>query len=76
MAMFASWNIIRVLRLVLGGFVVYQGFVSSQWLLSGLGVLFVTQALLNAGCCAGSCEPSRPRNQESTSDALEYEEVK
>lgn len=54
-----TWNLMRMLRIVMGSVVLYQGLADSQWLLAGVGGIFLVQGILNAGCgaCAGnSCE--------------------
>lgn len=48
----SNWNIIRVLRLLLGLFVIVQGIMDKQWMLIGLGVLFALIPLMNKGCCS------------------------
>lgn len=52
----------RVLRIVMGSVVLYQGVSDHEWILAGLGSIFLLQGILNAGCasCAGnSCEVKR-----------------
>ncbi|HFK5521433.1 TPA: hypothetical protein ACG0AP_003869 [Elizabethkingia anophelis] len=46
----SNWNIIRVLRLLLGLFVIVQGIMDKQWMLIGLGALFALIPLMNMGC--------------------------
>ena len=72
-----NWDLMRILRLVVGSMVIYQSVVSSQLLLGILGGMFVLQALLNVGCAAGSCStaPQRSKTLQSIENT-EYEEVK
>lgn len=51
----------RVLRILIGGMIMYQGVSDKEWLLAGLGGIFLLQGILNAGCgCASnSCEVKR-----------------
>lgn len=51
----ASWSFMRVLRIVLGAMVIYQGVTDKQWMITGIGALFAIQGLLNIGCAGGSC---------------------
>lgn len=74
--MLANWHFMRILRLVMGSVVVYQGMVTYQPMVSILGTVLVAQALLNAGCCGASCAPKEQAEQVNTSDTVEYEEVK
>lgn len=53
---FKSWDLMRLVRLVLGVTLVFQGIDLQQWLLVALGVLFVLMPILNIGCCGtNSC---------------------
>lgn len=57
-----SWTFMRVLRIAMGSVVLYQGVSDHEWILAGLGSVFLLQGILNAGCasCAGnSCEVKR-----------------
>ncbi len=71
-----SWNVMRVVRLVLGVMVVVQGIQANQWLIAGLGALFAMMPLFNVGCCttAGCSTPIRKVAKEN--GEITYEEVK
>lgn len=57
-----SWSFMRMLRIVIGAAILYQGINDSEWLLAGVGGIFLLQGVLNAGCgacAANSCEVKR-----------------
>lgn len=70
-----NWNIMKVIRLVLGIFIIIQGVIEQQWLLVGLGGLFSLMSLMNIGCCSvsGCNTPIIKSNKKS--GKIEYEEV-
>ena len=51
-----NWNIIRLLRLVVGVFVIIQGIIAQEWLFVFLGGLFALMPLMNVGCGASGCQ--------------------
>jgi len=51
----ASWSVMRVLRIAIGAMVTYQGVTDKQWIIAGIGALFLLQGVLNIGCAGGSC---------------------
>lgn len=54
--MLKNWNLMRVVRLAFGIYIIIQGLELNQWLFVGLGVLFSLMPLLNIGCCStGNC---------------------
>lgn len=57
-----NWNLVRVLRLLLGLAVVGQGLDAGSWPIGLIGGLLALLALINVGC-AGSCAvPQRSRH--------------
>jgi hypothetical protein len=53
----SKWNFIRVLRLVIGVFIIVQGIQTKEWVIATVGGLFALLALLNTGCCSvGGCK--------------------
>ena len=61
-----NWSVIRVLRLVMALFVIYQGVTSQQWLFVGLGIIFALLPLFNLGCCGtNSCTTSLSNSQKN-----------
>ncbi len=66
----------RVLRLVLGIYIMVQGFQDRIWMFVILGGLFVLLAVLNAGCCAtGGCATPARKATDSTED-VKFKEIK
>lgn len=71
-----NWDIMRVLRLALGIFIIVQGIMANEWLLVGLGTLFSLMPLMNIGCCGVSgCSTPVRRSNKKTED-ITYEEVR
>lgn len=70
-----KWDIMRVLRLALGIFIIVQGIQMKEWLFVTLGAMFTLMPLLNIGCCATGCNTTTRRNSNETEDIV-YEEVR
>lgn len=71
-----KWSIVRVIYLLFGLAIVYQGFEAREWMFVILGSIFCLMPLLNLGCCstAGCRRPLSkyvPEEKETT-----FEEVK
>lgn len=49
-----NWNLMRVLRLALGIFIIVEGIMEKEWLLVVLGSLFSVMPLMNISCCGVS----------------------
>lgn len=53
-----NWDIMRIIRLALGIYVVVEGIRMNQWALIIPGAVFSLMPLFNIGCSAGgSCTP-------------------
>lgn len=49
------WSFMRIIRLFMGVFLIFQGIVASQYIAVILGLGFALMPLLNLGCgCSGS----------------------
>jgi hypothetical protein len=49
------WSFMRIIRLFMGVFLIFQGIVASQYIAVILGLGFTLMPLLNLGCgCSGS----------------------
>lgn len=71
-----NWNMMRVLRLAVGIFIIVQGIMAKEWLLAGLGGLFSLMPLMNIGCCGVSgCNTPVSRTHKKMED-ISYEEVR
>lgn len=73
-----GWNFMRILRLVLGGIVLWQSFVTGDLLPGIAGGMIMAMAVLNIGCCGlNGCSTGsgrRPAPAAATED-IHYEEV-
>lgn len=66
----------RLLRLAAGVFFLVQGFIMSDWLFIGAGILFTLVPIMNAGCCSTSaCNVPIHKQNEKTED-IPYEELR
>ncbi|HRO76100.1 MAG TPA: hypothetical protein PLP27_08150 [Crocinitomicaceae bacterium] len=71
-----NWNFTRILRLVLGIFIIGQGIADRNWIFIALGILFSLMPLLNIGCCGVSgCDTAVPKQNQKIED-ITYEEIK
>lgn len=66
----------RVLRLVIGIFIIVQGVVSKDWLFVGAGVLFSLMPIMNIGCCGASGCNTPIRKSNRTTEDVSYEEIR
>lgn len=61
-----SWNFMRILRFVVGVFIVVQGVQSNQWMIVALGGVFALMPLFNIGGCGPTgCNVPSPREHKS-----------
>ncbi len=76
--MLKNWNFSRVLRVVLGVYLIGDGIQSEQWAFIVVGVLFLAMAIFKWGCCStNGCEtPISKATDSSTEKEIVYEEVK
>lgn len=49
-----GWNVMRLLRLILGIIIIVQGIQGSDWSFILLGSLFSLMPIFNVGCCGAS----------------------
>ena len=70
-----QWNVLRIVRLVLGIGVIIQGIIASELLLIIAGIVVGSMALLNTGCCgAAGCNVSVSKKK-TNAEEISYEEV-
>lgn len=76
--MLKNWNFSRILRVVLGVYLIGDGIRSEQWAFVGLGALFLAMAVFKFGCCSTSgCETPTSKSTDSVNEKeIIYEEVK
>lgn len=74
---FRNWNIMRVIRLVLGLIVVGQGIYSSDWTFIVLGAFVTLLPILNLGCCGtAGCNTRINTKSDTKLEEVVYEEVR
>lgn len=72
---FNNWNLIRILRLVMGIAIMIQAVMAKDVLLAMIGILFTAMPVFNLGCCAtGNCAVPPVKDHSATND-IHYEEV-
>ncbi|HUH51277.1 MAG TPA: hypothetical protein VLZ11_04200 [Flavobacterium sp.] len=70
-----NWNFTRVLRLVMGIFIVVQGFINQEWFFVILGALFTLMPLLNIGCGSAGCAVPKQTTANKKPETITYEEI-
>ncbi len=72
-----TWNVMRLIRLVMGVAILAQGIIMRDWSFMIIGSVLSLMPLLNLGCCsAGSCNTPTFRNTKmKESKNIKYEEV-
>jgi hypothetical protein len=71
----SNWGFMRIIRLVVGGYALYQAILSYDILMGILGLVILVMALLNMGCGAQGCGiPAQSPTSKKTND-VEYEEI-
>jgi len=74
----SNWHLMRVIRLILGVFVMYDGFKSHQYLFMFFGAAFMGMALFNIGCCGpqGCSIPENKKTDPLKDEEIVFDEVK
>jgi len=74
-AILVNWNFMRFLRLVMGIAIMVQAVVTKEFMFGVIGLLIVSTAVFNTGCCgAGACCTATKQYKNSSKD-IPYEEV-
>jgi hypothetical protein len=71
-----NWTLMRIVRVALGGYVVFESIRTGQYMLGIIGALVLVQGLMNFGC---GCSVPQQRYQKPTFDKnteVTYEEIK
>ncbi len=71
-----NWNVLRVIRLVFGVYVLIQGVYARDMSYLLIGGLFTLMPVLNIGCCSTSGCVTPNRKNEITTEDISYEEVR
>ena len=73
----SNWNLMRIIRLILGIVIIVQGFQAHQWMFVALGGLFTLMPLFNVGCCSTvGCGTNYSQRKSTGTEDITYEEVK
>ncbi|MFN8276725.1 MAG: hypothetical protein U0T84_04540 [Chitinophagales bacterium] len=73
-AYFSQWNLMRLIRLAMGIYVLYQGYLVGDKTVLLLGAWFTAMPMFNLGCCGTSCYT--PTNTITETREITYEEVR
>lgn len=74
--LFKNWNVMRILRLAMGVFIITQGIMANEWILTIMGGIFSLLAIFNMGCC-GTSTCGRPiKIRKNQIEEVSFEEVK
>ena len=66
----SNWNLMRIIRLVLGTVILVQGIIGKDFVSIVFGVLFGGMAVLNMGCCSGGCSVNTSSENEAKNKRL------
>lgn len=70
-----NWNVMRIIRLVIGGYALIEAYRGQDTLMGLLGLVLVGMAILNAGCGAQGCAVPMSKSNPKETAEIEYEEV-
>jgi hypothetical protein len=70
-----NWGIMRIIRLVIGGYALLEAYRGNDALMAMLGFVLVGMAILNAGCGAQGCGVPIQKSTTKDHDNVEYEEI-
>ncbi len=74
---FRGWDVIRIIRLLLGIAIIAQSVRSGHWGLMIAGILFSLMPIFNIGCCAGgNCSVPVGKVKQTENSDIVYEEIK
>lgn len=63
--LFTNWHLMRIIRLVFGVFLIFQGIETGQWFFYPFAGFFLFQAIFNQGCGVNGCEiPQKVKKDE------------
>ena len=75
----SGWNVLRIMRVLLGLFCLGDAFVQKSMLTGVIGSILLYQGVFNAGCCGvSSCSPQQPLSPSASMKEKEvtFEEIK
>lgn len=73
----APWDVMRLIRVVLGAALAMQAWQAGDAWLGLLGIFFAGQGLMNVGCCGtAACYTPVNKNAPAAIEDAEYTEIK
>jgi hypothetical protein len=70
-----NWGFMRIIRLIIGGYALFEAIRSSDIFIGIMGTVILGMALFNIGCGPQGCGVPTNRSKSTHSDEIEYEEV-
>ena len=70
-----NWNLMRIIRLVIGGYAMIEAFKGQDTLMGLLGFVLIGMAMLNAGCGTQGCGIPIQKSNQKEPEELSYEEI-
>lgn len=74
-----GWHFARIIRVLLGGLIVWRAVVSADWAIAIIGILLVVHAVANIGCCIPDANARNNNNTTMPNNLdgdIEFEEVR
>lgn len=71
-----GWTFTRALYVVLGAFLIGQSIMDKQWFGVFFGGYFASMGIFSFGCAAGNCAVPVQKKTNTTTQDIEFEEVK
>lgn len=72
-----NWNFMRILRLLMAIFIIFQGIETEQWLFVAAGFIFALLSIFNIGCCGTSgCNTNFASKSDSKNKETTFTEIK
>jgi len=62
---FSHWHLMRLIRLIFGVFLIFQGIETRQWFFFVFSAFFLFQAIFNQGCGINGCEIPTSKSKEN-----------
>jgi hypothetical protein len=72
---FKNWSFMRLLRLILGVYILVQGLIAMEWIFILTGLFFSIMPIFNIGCCTTySC--TVPISENKNVEKVSFKEIK
>jgi hypothetical protein len=66
-----KFDLIRIIRYALGGYLLVGGFLQKDYTVLVMGAIITTMAIFNVGCFGGQCAPKKMNKQASNQNIEE-----